>query len=1073
MSLKLKRLLALLIAIAMIVSLDVVMFASEIDLGAEPIGQEDGLEEPETVEEPEPKDETPVEEADEGAEDEDSEEEEKEPGEDSEELGEDEEQLDEENLDDEDLDEENDEDTEEEELEGEEGLEGEVGLGEGEEPIEEEEYDPGSMLDGFPATPNLSGAPLEYYAPGSLGSALTMGDSSEIMGRTSYSGLQPGEVSTSKTATPVPGMVNTWDIKVRIEGRDNNLVESTDVVLVIDRSGSMGNDGKMTNAKNAANSFIDTMIGSDQNLRIAIVSFGANVSINSGNSNNRFIRNTNSLKSAVNGLSASGGTHTQAGIRQGEILIDASTAANRFIVLLSDGQPTYSYEPANWTTTQPNWGGEGLFTTYYGLYNGSYNVDSTVGNGSDLVSYSLNGLNRYYVHNGLAAIKAGQDARAGIDGLFTIAVQAGTSGTPILQQIASPGMAYSTSNPGDLQAIYNQIGTQIQTQYALRNAVVTDEMGDGFSLIDGTLATTEGVTAVAAAGGGNNQTITWTIDPAVSQLVPGTTDVRYAEMTYRVEINDEILNVPGAKSNETKLFETNKLTQLNYKDVNDNNASKDIDSPEVDPVLLKIKKTLLNPMDSENRRFNVKISKEDPDAFNQIVELVPNVEDYLWLTSLRHEGTYKVEEISISGTGIINIGGFDISYNIDGEEKENFQVNHINNIPRGDVVIKVTNKLFGEATPDEPLIRVSKTFSGLAQEEIDQLNNFKITITSQSDSTRTRDLFLSQGTRITETNGDITYKWEIEGWPAGTYIIGESGEKVENYEVIIENDGTVTTVAAEVTWNTALWKKPNTQVNNDLKVNNIPPNIVATKLTTGEGVFVWTQTRLSASQRLAVVAAFSSFTELGLTADNGYWYSGDDIAGEEFYFRGYKIQYDIGTGNLHIPQSNQWALIISGAYTFAGGDPADIAVKNTYALSALDVTIKKEVTGNLGDQQGAFDFTVIIDGDVDNQEIFSLSHGESKTLEDISADAVLTLIEDARGHDVTVRVGDNVITANSNGSYTIDLSNYQGDITIEVNNNKGELIDTGISLDSMPYILISILATFGLGVKIVKKRKFQ
>ncbi|HHX30386.1 MAG TPA: hypothetical protein GX720_04060 [Clostridiaceae bacterium] len=33
--------------------------------------------------------------------------------------------------------------------------------------------------------------------------------------------LQPGEVRTYKTATPVPGMVNTWDVKLRVEGRDD------------------------------------------------------------------------------------------------------------------------------------------------------------------------------------------------------------------------------------------------------------------------------------------------------------------------------------------------------------------------------------------------------------------------------------------------------------------------------------------------------------------------------------------------------------------------------------------------------------------------------------------------------------------------------------------------------------------------------------------------------------------------------------------------------------------------------------------------------------------------------------
>ena len=249
--------------------------------------------------------------------------------------------------------------------------------------------------------------------------------------------------------------------------------------------------------------------------------------------------------------------------------------------------------------------------------------------------------------------------------------------------------------------------------------------------------------------------------------------------------------------------------------------------------------------------------------------------------------------------------------------------------------------MFGDATPDDPLIRVSKTFSGLTQTQIDSLIDFKITITSQSDPTKTQDLFLATAVRIVEANGDITYKWELEGWPAGTYTVTETGEDLGGYDVIIENDGTVTTVAATVNWTTNLWKKPNTQVNNDLRVNGIPPNIVATKLSSSSGVFVWTETRLSASQRLAIVNALSGWTELGLTMENGYWFSGEDIEGEHFYFRGYRIQYDLDTGNLHIPQSNQWALIVSGKYNFEGGDPADIAVKNTYNMNTIDFEFEK------------------------------------------------------------------------------------------------------------------------------------
>lgn len=715
----------------------------------------------------------------------------------------------------------------------------------------EEEYDSGLMLDGFPATPHPDNPQqIMRFEPGSLGPAIIPQKNSRMGVMTNSSGLDPGEVRTSKTASPVPGMVNTWDIKVRIEGRDHQEVQTTDIVLVIDRSGSMDdivttnpNRTRLYYAKQAAKNFIDATIQADSNLRIAIVSFASEYQgAQLVTTNHTFSKDADSLKSAVDGLTALGGTHTQAGIIQGEALLTGSNADNKFMVLLSDGQPTYSYEPSNWEKGNRYWSG-GIFGQWRrednGIYDGNFNTNRIVGDGSNLTQ----NLSRFWdgeayvqrrINNGSAAIKAGEDARVGLDGLFTIAVNAGTEGTPILQQIASPGMAYSTSNPGDLQAIYNQIGTQIQTQYAIRNAVITDEMGDGFSLIDGSIATTEGTTEVAPADAGNNETITWTIDPAVTQLVPDTTDVRYAEMTYRVEINDDILELLGAKTEEHKLFETNKFTELEYMNSDDQEITKNITSPKVDPVLLKIKKILKDEngdeVSGDPRTFNVNINKSGPDGFNHDEELVPGA-DYVWLTTLRYEGNYNVEETSITGSGIINLDEFEIKYNINGEQQRIFEVDHNKEgIPRGDVAIEVTNQLKSQT---------------------------------------------------------------------------------------------------------------------------------------------------------------------------------------------------------------------------------------------VDVRIEKEVTGNLGDLEGEFEFTVQVEGEA-NPRTLNLKHGEHETLSNIPKKASLTLTEQSRGHDVTVMVGEQEIVSNADNEYIIELEG-EG-ITIKVTNHKNEEIDTGITFDTLPYILILAVSTLGLGVGFVRKR---
>ncbi|GAA0369194.1 hypothetical protein GCM10008932_21070 [Alkalibacterium iburiense] len=659
----------------------------------------------------------------------------------------------------------------------------------------EEEYDPGDMLDGFQATSHPANpTPITHFAPGSLGAAKTPQKNTRALMIQQTTDLQPGEVRTNKTASPVDGMVNTWDIIVRIEGRDAQEVETTDVVLVIDRSGSMADNNRMQNAKSAAINFINTMIPADPYLRIAVVSYSSNhdgaqlITINS-----QFSNNTQTLRNAVNSLTAAGGTHTQAGIIQGQSLLNGSSADNKFMVLLSDGEPTFSYEPSSWSTGLPSWGTSGGIQAnrqQTGIYDGNFNTNTVVGTGSDLTesyTYSVGWLfpTRYrrHVHNGFAAIKAGEDARAGFDGLFTIAVEAGTTGTSILNSISSPGMSYSTDNPEELAEIYERIGAQISTQYALRNVKLTDQMGDGFSLVEGTIHTSEGTTSVEST-----DTITWTINPAVDKLVEGTEDVRYAELTYRVDINDDILNLDGAKTDEHRLFDTNKITRLTYTDSNNQNKTVNIASPKVDPVLLKVAKRI-EGSELDDRQFVVEVSN-DAVGYTHSEQLIPN-HDYTWVTTLRHEGLYSVEETGITGLGETDLDRFIISYQVDGEDTSTFEVNHIKGIPRGDITVEVTNQ---EITFID--LTAVKVWEGGPEEN---KNPVELTLWRTTDGTTLTEVGVNPEVTPAEGPADeFTYTWSelpsrMSDGTDYTYYFTEL--EVEGYTRVYEN---YTTISGEL-----------------------------------------------------------------------------------------------------------------------------------------------------------------------------------------------------------------------------------------------------------------------------------
>ena len=117
--------------------------------------------------------------------------------------------------------------------------------------------------------------------------------------------------------------------------------QNADVVLVIDKSGSMGDDTPsggpqqpMTDAKNGAMGFVDKMdLSKDQ---VGVVSFDS-----SARKQHDLSNNAGTVRTSIDGLSAGGGTDIAAGIRaaQAELTSTRHNTANApVIVLLSDGQ---------------------------------------------------------------------------------------------------------------------------------------------------------------------------------------------------------------------------------------------------------------------------------------------------------------------------------------------------------------------------------------------------------------------------------------------------------------------------------------------------------------------------------------------------------------------------------------------------------------------------------------------------------------------------------------------------------------------------------------------------------------
>ena len=247
--------------------------------------------------------------------------------------------------------------------------------------------------------------------------------------------LEPGEVRTYKTATPVDGKVNTWDIVLRVETIPAEEPKTADIVLVIDTSGSMGSPTqRMPNAIAAAEKFVERLLPSySEWVNIAVVSFATNVTTQKGLTKNR-----QELLDVIGGLKATGGTFTQGAMREAASLLAGSQADYKHIVLLSDGEPTYSYgletpsDSNNFayshtveTTTGRGQGRKTEYTEYYyskddlaenkfKYTTGFFGTVNRVGSGSEGTAYisgsetgsgtENNPYKRYYYHHGHSAI---------------------------------------------------------------------------------------------------------------------------------------------------------------------------------------------------------------------------------------------------------------------------------------------------------------------------------------------------------------------------------------------------------------------------------------------------------------------------------------------------------------------------------------------------------------------------------------------------------------------------------------------------------------------------------------------
>lgn len=482
-----------------------------------------------------------------------------------------------------------------------------------------------------------------------------------------------GSINLSKKAQPVDEESGLYEVTLTIQGK--NYSTTSDVVLVIDCSGSMEGT-KLTNTRKAAKAFGDKLLTENSTTRIAIVTFiDTATAYNSGHFYTA--SELDAFKKAIDKATyADGGTNQQAGIHVAQQLLASasSTGKQKNIVILSDGEPTYSH-PFVATATYANceaWteigcprggnitnigaftpdyntviGSGGAFTTSYNAY---VNATCTEHGKTSRLSYGVYALDGTVTrtsgtNNGVATIWEANQAKAAGTTIFSVALQAGTEGENTLKGCASDAakgyfaIANNDNVETKLTAAFETIAGSIAK--AATNGSVTDPMSQYVNLaFTGDPKVTNSLDEYNAGGYDvylsqgtvtrSGETLNWN----VGDINEGTPAV----MKYRVTLKDGL--------SKDRTYPTNDTTTFNYTDYQDQETSKDFEIPQVAPkggtILMHF--YLVN---AQGQPINEKgVEVESPDKAKQLA-----AQEYYQMNGSQalEYGTYNVPMKEISG----------------------------------------------------------------------------------------------------------------------------------------------------------------------------------------------------------------------------------------------------------------------------------------------------------------------------------------------------------------------------------------------------------------------------------------
>lgn len=308
-----------------------------------------------------------------------------------------------------------------------------------------------------------------------------------------------------------------------------------------------------------------------------------------------------------------------------------------------------------------------------------------------------------------------------------------------------------------------------------------------------------------------------------------------------------------------------------------------------------------------------------------------------------------------------------------------------------------------------------------------------------------------------------------------TYPNDETVTITKIYEA--ENEGTT---SPEETFNFTIEARGVTDAAEGVTTVNMPmPSIGNVNYTSGQAG--------SANKSKDITITLPEYNSVGI-----YTYTiketAGNTAGVEYYGKDILLKVTVIEQNGKIRVA---AVHTEDGFNGTGNDKKD-EFANTYKAGSLSV--KKNVTGNLGDKSKEFKVTVTFtapEGKTVNEAISYTDGTAQKTIattawKDGKATAEIMLIHDETvtftniPYGVTYTVVEDDYTKNADGTKDYDAAQYSefdGEINsdadnVTITNNKDGQVDTGVMLDSLPYIMVLAFVAIA-GVALISKKRYN